>query len=128
MSKPPLKRPPTSGTRRGNGAGWGGAAKGEGVAGEPVAFEAGNQAAVGHGPHDLTKAERIARLQDNLEHLALHAEAENVRMQASNHLLNRLDGMPIARNINVNAGNVKDLSDEALLEIISGAEAEVSVH
>lgn len=111
MSKPPLKRPPTSGTRKGNGAGWGGPAQGSGTGGEPVAFEAGNQAASGRQQPDLSKAERIARLQDNLEHLALYGENENVRVSASNHLLNRLDGMPIARNINVNADDLASLSD-----------------
>lgn len=105
MSKSPLKRPPTSGTRRGNGAGWGGPAKGEGSAGEPVPFEVGNQVAVGHGGHDLykllNKEQRLAALDERKFNIAmgLVADAQPVMVSAINSFEDRHIGkvtQPIA--------------------------------
>ena len=109
------KRPATKGTRKGNGPGmghgWGGQAKGKSASNAEMhaQFEPGNAVAV--GPHDMSDRDRIAALKDNLYDLAFHADNEATRVQASTHLLNRLDGMPIARNINVNADDLSALSD-----------------
>ena len=114
MPKPPLKRPPTSGTRKGNGAGWGGPAKGEGIAGEPVPFDAGNQAAVGHGGYDLTRQQKREALHRKLYDLAMGAETEAVQLAATNACLDRLEGKPIALNVNLDADGFADLDDAAL--------------
>lgn len=105
------KRPATKGTRKGNGPGmghgWGGQAKGKSASNAEMhaQFEPGNAVAV--GPHDMSDRDRIAALKDNLYDLAFHADNEATRVQASTHLLNRLDGMPIARNINVETDDVR---------------------
>ncbi len=53
-AKPKIERKATSGTRRGNGPGWGGAAKGAGSDVLPAPpFEVGNQVAA--GPHDYSR-------------------------------------------------------------------------
>lgn len=101
----------TCGTRRGNGAGkpgskgqgWGGAAKGASTSrikpGDPDGIQAmSNNAAV-----KASAAERIAELTRNLEHLAFNAEREETRVSATVHALNRLEGMPVARQITAEA-------------------------
>ena len=48
------------------------------------------------------KADRIEQLLDHLAHLALNAEAEATQVSATVAALNRLDGMPVATNKNLN--------------------------
>lgn len=97
------------------GNGWGGEAKG---AGAPM-FVAGNQAAA--GPHDmLTDAVRAQKLRDELYTIATTSERDDTRVSASVALLNRIEGMPVARNLNINrdAEEVEDTrpSIESLIE------------
>lgn len=116
--KPPRKA--TSTTRRGNGPGkgpgWGGPAKGMPPRGEKAAaFEQGNTAAAGY--HDMSKSERIAAHVARLERIADAAEAEgryNEATTATTAALDRLEGKPVARNINVNADDLAGLSDADL--------------
>ena len=96
----------------GAGDGWGGPAKGEGV--NPKASpEAGAEALAQYRSlteeqrerlaqiralREIEKEERLALMEDNILHIALTAEAENVRLSASTALANRLGGMPIQAN------------------------------
>jgi hypothetical protein len=120
----------SKGNGPGKGTGWGGPAKGMPARAEKAPpFEPGNQAAA--GPHEFSKSERIARHIASLERIAAAAEAEgryNEAITATTHALNRLEGLPVARNINVTAGDVKDLSDEALLQVIHSAAEETKLH
>lgn len=104
------------------GDGWGGAAKGPGrrLPSAP-AFEPGNRAGASRADPDWdrianvekTDAENARILRQNLFDLAQNAEREETRVRATEAALNRLEGMPVARNLTVN-GDLKDLSDEAL--------------
>jgi hypothetical protein len=104
MTKP-LKRPPTKGTRRGNGAGkgegWGGPAKGFAKKTERPKFEPGNAAAVGRSAPDreriLSDQEKARALRDHLFFLSLNAERQETQRSACESLLNRIEGMPVAR-------------------------------
>ena len=63
MAKPSPKRHATSATRKGNGTGYGGPAKGAGAdAPMQAPFEAGNQAAKGY--HDMSRSDRLAALDE----------------------------------------------------------------
>jgi hypothetical protein len=70
-------RPPTSGTRHGNGRGWGGPAKGASVAPEPITY--GPQFTTDHQPpppHVTTRrrrrrAQRLDALADTLHQVIL---------------------------------------------------------
>lgn len=81
------KRPATSGTRKGNGSGkgsWGGPAKGAGTSDAPPAtpFGAGNKAAAGY--HDMSKSERLAKLDELKWNIAMGlTKAENVQLAAA---------------------------------------------
>jgi len=88
------------GNGAGKGVGWGGPAKGQGAApyakGEPLRPKQGT----GRTAEAVdAKADRIAMLTANLEHLALSAEREETRVSATIAALNRLEGLPIARQI-----------------------------
>src|SRR4051794_38042075 len=109
------QRPPTSGTRHGSGSGWGGDAKGAGTGGPARAFATGNKEAAGHAGHDKpalqARAERIEALNDKLFVLAMTADKQETQMQAAVHLLNRLEGCPVQRNVNVELVDPKELTD-----------------
>jgi len=79
------------------GDGWGGPPKGAGHA----PFEPGNQVAA--GPHDMHSTEEKAeRLRRHIYKLAESAEREETQLAASIAWLNRVEGMPVARNLNIN--------------------------
>lgn len=115
----------TSGTRYGNGAGWGGPAKG---AGKPArAFDADDAAAVrpaagpgrGHisettAAKQAVAAERAEQMRAVLAEIAVAGRSEMARVQAAQALLNRIEGMPVQANLNVNTDDVSRLSDDEL--------------
>src|SRR6202000_10689 len=120
----------TSGTRRGNGQehgpGWGGPAKGAGAGpAEPFTADTPTRERLPGGKGDLVKlseradrkerdAENAQILKDHLAQLAVGAEAEITRVRATEAWLNRHEGMPVARNINLNVDDVRALSDADL--------------
>ena len=116
----PLKRPPTSGTRRGNGSGqgaaWGGPAKGAAVERkERQNFQQGNT--MGSLPPNLRAEERrrrSAEMEDVIYRLAMDAEREETRLAAARALKAEYDGSPIARTVTYNANELSDLDDGAL--------------
>ena len=88
---PARKRPPTSGTRKGNGPGWGGAAKGAPARAEMAPpFEVGNQAAAGH--HDMSRSQRIEHLVLRLMQMGDTAGEERDRITAALGALRHLAG------------------------------------
>ena len=98
---PDVVHGPTRGTRKGNGPGWGGAAKGESALPATRTFapdNAGNPDAGGSGGgsrptfKSLAKAERIDRLKEMQWALAHEAEQEAVRLAAMDKLLDREEG------------------------------------
>lgn len=103
-------------TNPGQGNGWGGPAKGtaeRGVKAEP--FEPGNTDAA--GPHDFSVSERMAMHLARLERIAERAEAEgryNESISATTHAMNRIDGTPVSRNINVQVDDVAGFDDATL--------------
>ena len=94
---PARKRPPTSGTRKGNGPGWGGAAKGAPPQAKMApAFEAGNQAAAGY--HDMSRSQRLAALDERKWQIAMgEVMVEQVAMKALESYENRHLGTPVAK-------------------------------
>lgn len=112
----------SAGTRRGTGAGWGGPAKGGSPTPTRSAFEAGNTIAVGHGHPTATvheqnqarDAERAQALKDHLFTLATSAERQDTQVRAAEAWLNRQEGMPVARNVNLNLNEVSRLTDADL--------------
>jgi hypothetical protein len=119
------KRKATPATRKGNGPGWGGPAKGAGQQG------VGNSG--GRRPKEIEalmraeREERIAALTAHLTTLAFEAEQENIRFQATVAALNRLEGTPISRSMKVDGDDLSKLSDAELAarrEALERAEAE----
>ena len=110
----PKGKPRPKGTaRHGNGAGWGGSAKGASVA-PPLSADDDHR-----GQHNaariVAKEDRIARLVAHLEHLAFSAENEGTQVQAADKALDRLEGKAIARQITADANDVDKLSDAELI-------------
>jgi hypothetical protein len=65
----------------------------------------------------MSKSERIAAHIESLERIAKAAEAEgryNEAISATSHVLNRLEGLPVARNINMDGNTLGALSDAEL--------------
>ena len=125
MTDKPPKRPATSGTRKGNGAGWGGLAKKAGTdAPMRAPFEAGNQAAKGY--HDMSKSERLAAVDERkwMIGMGLIPNVAPVEMMALNSYEERNAGKAIARTITSFVDDATKLDDAALAAIASGQDAE----
>jgi hypothetical protein len=112
------KRPATSGTRKGNGAGWGGGAKGEGSkAVLHPEFERGNQEAIGNGPDRVAARATRESMMMVYERIAADENAPAVaQIMAAEKWLDRTEGKSIARNLNVNTDELDALDDAALTE------------
>lgn len=110
-------RPPTSGTRRGKGAGWGGAAKGPG-SGSPGIHEAPELRLTGAQPRDpevkrvaalkaASREVRIAALKDVLLEIAIEGENDHARIAAANAYLDREEGKPVQRQVTADLDDAK---------------------
>lgn len=123
--------PATSGTRHGNGFGWGGPAKGAGKGGAAKPFtidtptrvfktviearaERPSGAVSGYELRKLINEERAQELKDHLYSIATTARHEITQVRAAEAWLNRHEGMPVARNLNINVDDVANLSDTDL--------------
>lgn len=116
----------SSGTRRGNGGmgvGWGGPANGPGSSAPSFVDSLENRIG-GVAPLDpqvrQSKAEREARrleqaeaVKDEIYRIATKGVREADRVNAGVAFLNRVEGMPVARNLNLN-GELFDLTDDEL--------------
>lgn len=102
----------------GCGPGWGGPARGAGsAASRAPAFQQGNQRAL--GPHDMGRARRRQRLMDELFRLAFTAESEEVQLSAAVAWLDRFEGKPVARSVNVSPDALMALDDAALAAVVA---------
>ena len=126
MPPPARQHGPAKGVGKGpaGGPGWGGAAKGQGN-GSPPGDLVQALAARSDPVAMMTAAERRERderwaeeMLGVLHSVATRGEAEQSRVIAADKLLDRLQGKPIARNMNLN----RDLSSVTLAEV----EAEIA--
>ena len=104
---------PRRGNGAGKGAGWGGPAKGAGK--PPGSPEAGRP------PRDVaalkaaSREARIEALKQKLADLAFNAQREETQLSAAVALLNREEGLPVARQISATV----DSADKVLrIEIV----------
>ena len=102
------------GQKTGLGAGKGGPKKGDGVPDKAPQFKVGNKAAVGRDCPNIDKMERREALHENLFWLAFNGENDTVRLNASDKLLDRIEGKAVARVINHNTDDITALDDDAL--------------
>ena len=122
---------------RGKGDGWGGPPKGAGRGGEArnsrpeknrpdvapkvPSFADAPKAGPGRGHVSVSGEDRRARdaerseiAQEKLFSLVTTANRQETQLSAAVALLNRIDGMPIARNLNANVDDLSRLSDVEL--------------
>jgi len=100
--------------RPSTGPGWGGDKKGSGN------HKAGpGRPRKGSERQKEIYARKVASREDlylMLTQLAEEAEWETTRLHAINALLNRIEGQPVAKNLNVAFGHVANMTDEELDE------------
>ena len=127
--KPPCNGPAT-------GAGWGGPARGAGNGNSRSVITPENTAdlAALHGTPEVEakRARRIAtaeELKGVLSEIALDGDAPHLaRIQAADKMLNRIEGMPVQRNLNINADADRSPDDIASeLDAIRTRRARVAV-
>jgi hypothetical protein len=114
------------GKPRGNGAGYGGPAKGAGWGGSA---KGSHRPENGHEQPPYLRGEaRKARIAEKhaareelygvIYEIAVTSSNEFARLSASNALLDRIEGKPIQRNINVNQDDPRKLTDAELAQAI----------
>ena len=96
-----LKRPPTSGTRKGNGSGWGGPARGAEPRAETIQTRAPFDGTTGHeygeGHLGARKAARQAKAMDILDRAMDEGDTWQVRIMAADKMLDRIEGKPVQK-------------------------------
>lgn len=110
-------RKQTCGTRRGNGAGWGGPAKGASASRIAPGDPDGIQAMSNDEDVKARAARRSEIMRDHLFRLAQHAQREETQIAAAVAYLDRTEGKPVALNINHNVSDPAQLSDDELSAI-----------
>ena len=129
QAKPPktsraggLKRPPTAGTRHGNGdhygPGWGGPAKGPGSEKEPKLDGPGP----GRGHYSKEgegRLERQARHAEEMRQLyydfaSAPDKPDVIRITAATHLLNRVEGLPVQKIVTAESDPISIMPDDQL--------------
>ena len=113
----------SAGTRWGNGAGagegWGGPARGAGAASPRagalslIPGQPAEKRAIGAAKRQ-SEAETAAELREILLQLARHAEREETQLTAACKLLDRIEGLPIARTVNAADDAIARMSDNEL--------------
>lgn len=108
------------GNGAGKGDGWGGPARGAAVdrKDRAPAFEAGHT--LSQGSHDMSGTEKVRLLKEHLYRLATEAQREETQIAAATAWLDRHEGKPIARNVNMTPGDVSLLDDGTLAAIALG--------
>ena len=118
-AKPKFVRP------KGNGMGWGGPPKGAGKPAEPFTADSPTRVTRKGGQWDRTKraarldkaakdAKTAERMRKILLRIATKGESEVNQIRAAEAMLNRIEGMPIARTVTATINDIRDLSDAAL--------------
>jgi hypothetical protein len=132
VGKPGRSGGRTSGTRHGNGAGYGGQAKGEPAraeSGDREPFPPGNPGGPGCTATEKSaaRAERIRRHHDNLDGIAFDATAPAAaRVAASAQVLDRIEGKPVQRTINHHTADPNALTDAELAAIAGGSGEDIA--
>ena len=117
---------------KGNGSGRGGPAKGHGWGGPPKGASTtriklgdpeGIQALSNDAEIKARAAARAETLLDHLFHLAMKGEREETQLAASVAYLNRVEGMPVARNLNQTVGDASQMTDDELAAIAAAGRA-----
>ncbi len=122
-----LKRPPTSGTRHGNGSGVGGPANGPGWGGAARGSSTSQIKPMqgpgpGRGHFSIAGEEKRERNDRHAEEMrALYYEFAHdpeqpamVRINAATHLLNRIDGLPTATVVSAEPDELSNMTDAEL--------------
>jgi hypothetical protein len=126
-------KPPHNGPAQGRG--WGGAAKGKGrkSAGKLIPGAAVKAGCAVPGVQDfvptykgLADKERIEALKELQWGIAFTSKFEGNRLTASQHLLDRLDGKAVQRQIVGELGDISKLTTEELDERIAELTAKIS--
>jgi hypothetical protein len=99
--------------------GWGGPPKGATkIVGKAPRFEKNNTAGVGNlshaAPSAVQRKVNTNLVKGRILHLALNGEAEMTQLRACETYLNREEGMPVARSLNINIDDVTAMTDEQL--------------
>jgi hypothetical protein len=104
------------------GSGWGGPAKGAhthspgSVQPGEIRNPQGRFAMTAERQRERAEAKAKAKeLKDHIYGLALTADREETQLAASIAWLNREEGMPVARNLNLNATVTSELGDDELI-------------
>ncbi len=117
MARHKLKRPPTSGSRRGNGTGWGGPANGAGWGGP--AKGAALYPSTGHSGRNLarraTNDARVDVLCQIYYNVAWDLDAPTaLRLAAATHLLNRIEGLAVSKVATASTDPLSRMTDDEL--------------
>ena len=127
-----MRDPKTGRFPKGNGPGRGGPAKGHGWGGPPKGASTsrikpgdpeGIQALSNDAEIKACAAARAEALLDHLFHLAMKADRQETQLAASVAYLNRVEGMPVARNINRTVGDASQMTDDELAAIAAAGRA-----
>ena len=115
------------GKRIGKGAGWGGPAKGPGSDAPRHEFEGPGPGRGNYSKDGEARLERQARhaeeMKEILYGLAHDASREETRMNASEKLLNRIEGLPVQRVLNADVDPLSMMDDLALQNEIEATRA-----
>ncbi len=111
----------------GKGAGWGGPAKGEGHIAPRHEFDGPGPGRGHYSKEGEQRLERQARhaeeMKEILYGLAHEAGREETRMNASEKLLNRIEGLPVQRVLNADVDPLSMMDDLALEREIESTRA-----
>lgn len=131
--------PTSSTTRRGNGSGkgqgWGGAAKGAGSK-APSFTESLENRIDGAEAADpavrewaaikaMSREQQAELVKDEMLRISLKGEREGDRVVAGKAILDRIEGTPVTRNLNLN-GDLSHLSDDELAQRRAWLEGELN--
>ncbi len=114
----------SSTTRRGNGAGWGGPARGASTSRIKPGDPDGIQTMSNDAEVKARAAQRVEALKDHLFGLATKAERQETQLAAAVAYLNRVEGMPIARTVTATVADPNSLTDADLAAIIARGSAD----
>jgi len=126
-------------TRRGNGAGWWGPAKGAGSKAPKAApFEPGNQAGVGaneaksvgqiahNTAKELVVSNAVKAAQVWIDVMNDKTQPGAVRVAAAAKVVEHAEGTPIARSVSIKSDEVSELSDAELAAALAALRKDVA--
>lgn len=123
---------PGRGHRRkiGNGAGWGGPARGAGSSSESLPL-IGRERELPTVEAQMTGRQRAEQRAEELRELlyGIATDVEQpgmVRVSAADKLLDRLEGKPVATNVNITRNDFSSMSDAELASELARMEREAS--